>query len=236
MILDIFCLIIVVVFAIIGIKTGAAKVVFRLLSVVCSFVLSLFLSHFLAELVYNAFIKQTITDNISKVVNDTALGTAQQKASELLGSLPALLANSLEYFRISEAKVTDMFNTSAVSGIEGAVMTPIVGVVSFVIFVILFLIFVFVFKKLFGVIAKIFRLPFIRVVDSLLGLVLGILEGILAIYIFAFALKIIIPLTSGNAFIINEAYISESFVFSLFYFGGINSFVQSFIYSFSNIN
>lgn len=236
MILDIFCLIIVVVFAIIGIKTGAAKVVFRLLSVVCAFVLSLFLSHFLAELVYNVFIKQTITDIISKVVNDTALGTAQQKASELLGSLPALLANSLEYFGISEAKVTDMFNTSAVSGIEGAIMTPIVGVISIIFFVVLFLLSLFVFKKIFGGVSKIFRLPFIRVVDSLLGLVLGVLEGIMTICLFAFVLKLVIPLTGSNVYVINEAYISESFVFSLFYFGGINSFVQSFIYSFSNIN
>ncbi len=235
MILDILCLIIVVVFAIVGIKTGAAKVIFRLLSVACAFVLALFLSHFMAELVYNVFIKQTIVDNISKVMNNSTLSTASQKAAELISSLPALLSNSLEYFGVTEGVITDMFSTSAVAGIESAIMTPIVGVISIVFFIILFILLLFILKKLFGGISKIFRLPFIRVIDSLLGCVLGILEGILILCIFAFILKLFIPLTSGNIYIINETYISESFIFSLFYFGGFNSLVQGFIYSFSNI-
>ncbi len=233
MILDILCLIIIIVFAIIGIKTGAAKVIFRLLSVVCAFVFALFLSHFLAELVYNVFIKQTIIDNVSKVISDTALSTASEKAAELLNSLPALLSNSLDYFGVTESKITDMFSTSAVTGIEGAIMTPVVGVISIVFFIILFLLLLFVFKKLFGGISKIFRLPFIRVIDSVIGFALGILEGILIICILAFALKLIIPLTGGSIYIINEAYIRESYIFSLFYFGGFNSLVQSFIYSFT---
>ena len=51
MILDIFSLIIILLYAIIGVKTGAAKAVCRLLSVVVSFLLAVFISHFLAELV-----------------------------------------------------------------------------------------------------------------------------------------------------------------------------------------
>ncbi|MBR3988689.1 MAG: CvpA family protein [Clostridia bacterium] len=235
MILDIFCLIVIIVFAVIGIKTGAAKVIFRLLSVICAFVAALFLSHFLAELVYNVFIRHTIIDNISNVVNNTALSTASEKSAELLSSLPVLLSNSLDYFGFTEAKLTEMFSTSAVTGIEGAIMTPVVGAISIVFFVILFLVLLFVFKKLFGGISKIFRLPFIRVVDSLLGFVLGLSEGILVLCVLAFVLKLIIPLTGGSVYIINETYISESYIFSLFYFGGFISLAQSFIYSFSNI-
>lgn len=235
MIFDIISLIIIVVFAIIGAKTGAAKVIFRLLSFVCSLLLAVFLSHFLAELVYNAFIKQTITDNISKVINDTALATTADKAAELFSIFPAFFANSLSYFGVTEASVASMFDSSAVSGIEGVIMTPVVGVISIVFFVILFILLLFLLKKVFGGISKIFRLPIIRVVDSAIGFVLGIIEGALAVYLLALMIKLIIPLTGGDLFFINEAYVSKSFFFSLFYFGGLNSLVQSFIYSFSNI-
>lgn len=235
MILDIISLIIIIIFAIIGVKTGAAKAVCRLLSVVCSFLLAFFLSHFLAELVYNAFIKQTIIDNISKVVNDTALTTTADKAAELLASFPALLSNSLSYFGVTEAKVSSMFDTSAVSSIEGVIMTPVVGVISIILFVVLFILLLFILKKVFRGISKIFRLPLIRVVDSALGFVLGIFEGVLAVYLAAFALKLIIPLTGGDLFILNEAYVADSMLFSLFYFGSLTSLVQGFIFSFSNI-
>lgn len=235
MILDILSLIIILVFAIIGIKTGAAKVICRLLSVVIAFLAAVFLSHFLAELVYNTFIRQTIIDNISKVVNDSALSTAADKAAGLLGGLPMVLSNSLAYFGVTEVKLSSMFDTSAVESIEGVIMTPVVGVISIVFFVILFILLLFLLKKVMGGISKIFRLPLIRVVDSAFGFVLGLFEGLLVVYILAFLLKLVIPLTGGDLFILNEVYVADSIFFSLLYFGGLTSVVQSFIYSFSNI-
>lgn len=235
MIFDIISLIIIVIFAIIGVKTGAARAVCRLLSVVCSLLLAVFLSHFLAELVYNAFIKQTIIDNVSSVVNDAALTTTADKAAELLASFPSVLTNSLSYFGVTQASVASMFDSSAVSGIEGLIMTPVVGVISIVFFVILFILLLFVLRKVFSGISRIFRLPLIRVVDSILGFVLGIVEGALAVYLLALVIKLVIPLTGGDLFIFNEAYVADSLLFSLFYFGGLSSLVQSFIYSFSNI-
>lgn len=235
MILDIISLIIVLIFTVIGVKTGSAKAICRLLSVVCSFLLAVFLSHFLAELVYNAFIKQTIIENISKVINDSALTTASEKASQFFASFPTVFSNSLSYFGVTEAKVSSMFDTSAVSSIESVIMTPVVGLISIILFVILFVILLFVLKKVFGGISKIFRLPLIRVVDSVFGFVLGLVEGIFVVYLLALATKLIIPLTGGDLYILNEAYVADSMLFSLLYFGDLSTLVQSFIFSFSNI-
>ena len=235
MILDVISLIIVLLFAIIGLKTGAAKAVCRLLSVILAFFLAVFISHFLAEVVYNVFVKQTIINNVSVVINDPAMATASEKAAGFLSSVPVFLANALGYFGVDEVGVTELFSTSTVDSVEQVVMTPVVGVISIIIFVILFIVLLFLLKKAFDGIAKLFRLPVIRIADSLAGFVLGLLEGLLAVYVFAFALRIVIPLTGGDIFLFNEAYISESMVFSLFYFGGLNTIIQSFIYSFSNI-
>lgn len=235
MILDIISLIVILLFIIIGIKTGAAKAVCRLLSAVSAFLFAVFISHFLAELVYNAFIKQTIISNVNTIVNDSAMATAAEKAVGFLASLPMFLTNTLTYFGVNEAKVTELFGSSAVSAVEEVIMTPVVGLISIIFFVILFIVLLFLFKKVFDCIAKLFRLPLIRVVDSLLGGALGLFEGLIAVYIWAFVFKLIIPLTGGDLFVFNEAYVSESMFFSLFYFGDFNTIIQSFIYSFSNI-
>lgn len=234
MIYDIVSLIVIVVFAIIGAKKGAAKVFFNLLSYVAAFVASVLLSHFLAEIVYNAFLKQTITDNITSVINDASVTTASEKAAEFLSTLPAFFANAFSYFGTSADSFTAMFTDSAVSGIEAVVMTPIVGIISLILFIILFAVLLFVFKKLFGAIAKLFRLPLINVADTIVGLVFGILEGILAVYIMAFLIRLIIPLTGGDVLFFNETYVADSVFFSLFYFGGLSTVVQGFVYSISN--
>lgn len=235
MIFDILTLIIIVVFAIVGFKTGAAKVIARLLALVCAFVLSLFLSHFLAELVYNTFIRQAVMDNITKVINDSALASASDKATALLEGLPELLSNSLVYFGIDNARIASLFDVKAAEKIQSLIMTPVVGVISIILFIILFIILLFLLKKVFSFVAKVFRLPVIRVIDSAVGLVFGLLEGGFAVYILAFLLRLAIPLTGGELYILNEAYVSSSYVFSMFYFGTLNSFVQSFIYSLGNI-
>lgn len=235
MIYDIISLIIIIVFVIIGVKSGAAKAICRLLSLISSFLLAVFLSHFLAELVYNAFIKQTIIDNISTVINDSALSTAAEKAQGIIDSLPLVLSNSLSYFGVSSVNLTTMMTSSQVNSIESVIMTPVVGVISIIFFIILFVLLLFVLKKVFRGISKLFRLPLIRVIDSAFGFLLGIIEGVLAVSILAFALKLIIPLTGGNLFILNEATVADSMFFSLLYFGGLSSLVQGFIFSFSNI-
>ena len=234
MIYDIISLIIILVFAIVGARKGAAKVFFNLLSYVAAFLTSVFLSHFLAEVVYNTFIKQTITNNITNVIHDSNLATASEKASEFLSALPAFFANAFSYFGISTDSFSAMFTDSAVSGIEGVVMTPVVGVISLILFIILFVILLFLFKKLFGAIAKIFRLPIINIADTIVGMAFGILEGLLAVCMIAFLLKLLIPLTGGDILFFNETYIADSVFFSFVYFGGLFSLVQEFIYSFSN--
>ena len=234
MLFDIISLILIVIFAIIGIKTGAAKTICRFLSYVIAFVAAAFCSHFLAELVYNVFLKQTITDKITIVLNDSALHTAGEKATELFAGFPAFFTNTLNYFGVNEGRVLSLVESSAAGAIENLLMAPVVGIVSIVLFIILFFVLLFIVKKLLNLVAKLFRLPVIRIADSAVGLVIGLLEGVIVVYILAFALKLIIPLTGGDIFILNEAYVSKSLFFSLFYYGGFISFVQSFIYSFSN--
>ena len=115
--------------------------------------------------------------------------------------------------------------------IENAVMTPVVAVISLILFLILFGLILFLVRKLINLVVKLFRLPVIRVLDSAVGLFIGLMEGLILIYILAIAVSIAIPFTGGNLYLLNEGYINSSYVFSLIYNGEIVNSLQNFIFS-----
>ena len=233
MILDIITLIIIIIFMIIGLKKGAAKIFGSFFSVLISFAASVVLSHLLASIIYSTFIQAAIIKNINSVANDVGLVTASQKASELFSAFPAFVSNILAYFNVNEGVIADLFNTSAINNIESAFMAPVVAVISLILFLILFGFILFITKKLINLIVKIFRLPVIRILDSIVGMCIGVVEGALIIYILAMLISIIIPFTSGELYILNEKYINDSYVFSLIYNGNIVSDIQNFVFSIS---
>lgn len=234
MIFDIISIIFLLVFAVIGAKTGAAKAFARFFSFILAFTAAAFLAHFIAQVIYSAFIKTAIISNINSVINDAGLTTASQKAAELFSGFPVVFANILTYFGISQLSLTSMLDAGAVNSIEGLFMTPVVAVISIILFIILSGILLFVVRKLMFLVAKLFRLPVIRIVDSVLGLFVGLLEGMLLVFVFAMAIKLAIPFTSGNLLVLNEEYISESYFFSIIYFGNFSDIVQNFVFSFNN--
>ncbi len=231
MLFDIISLIIIVISLIIGFKTGAAKVIGRLFSLVISFLCAVFLSHILASFIYTTFIQAAVINNITEIANNSALATASQKANELLSDFPIIFANIMSYFNVTESSVTDLYNSSAMNTIENAVMTPVVAVISLILFLILFGLILFLVRKLINLIVKLFRLPVIRVLDSAVGLFIGLMEGLILIYILAIAVSIAIPFTGGNLYFLNEGYINSSYVFSLIYNGEIVNSLQNFIFS-----
>lgn len=232
---DIIFLIIIVIFAIIGFTCGFSKILRRVFSVVCAFFLTLFAAHYLAELIYNVFMRSAVISNINSAVHQSGLDNALDKAGQLLSSFPAFLTNVFEYFEITQSSLASLINDSATESIESLFMTPIVGLMSVLIFILLFGFIFFLCSKLFKAVFKLFRLPVIRILDSVAGLLFGIIEGLIVVYIFTLLLRIIIPLTDGEWLFINESYIKESFVFSKLYFGGIINFFQSTVFRFNAI-
>lgn len=235
MILDIVSLVIILIFIVAGIKNGAAKVISGFAAAIASFVVSIFGAHFLSMLVYNLFFKQTIISNINSIISNPKLVTAAEKADAFLSSVPGMFNNAFDYFDTTEANLVNWFQSSSVDKIENLIKAPITGIVSVITFILIFALVFFLLKKLFGLLAKVFRLPVIRVVDSLFGFFLGALEGILAVYFIVLIFRLLIPLTGNRLFLFNEEYVSCSYFFSRLYSGGLTSFLQSFLFGLDNI-
>lgn len=235
MILDIVSLILIIIFIIIGIKKGAAKVISGFAAAIASFVISIFGAHFLSTLVYNLFFKQTIISNINSIINNPKLSSSTDKADAFLNSFPAMFNNIFDYFDTKEENLANWFKMSSVDKIENLIKAPITGIISIIFFILIFIIMFFLLNKLFGLLAKVFRLPVIRVVDSLFGFFLGALEGILAVYFIVLIFRLLIPLTGNEVFLFNEEYVYSSYFFSRLYSGGLTSFLQSFLFSLDNI-
>lgn len=238
MIFDIASLIVIVAFVIVGIKTGAAKILIRLISYVLSAVLSGIIAHFLADFIYNTFIKSYVISNIESALADTGINTVAEKTANIMSSIPFVFSNVLGYFGFADSNVENVLKAgessaaeSIAQSLEQIIMPAFVGVISVLLAILLFGILFFIIKKLLRVVEKFFRLPIIKIVDSFAGALLGCAEGMMILYFAVLIIKLLIPLSGGSWPVVNEEYIRESLFFSYLYFGNLTTFVQNLVFA-----
>lgn len=238
MIYDLILLIILIVFVVAGIRRGAAKTLLSLVALVASAVLSVALSRFLSQLIFDLFIRGALEDSINSVLANAVVGDVAQTAADIISALPAFILSAMTYFGMPEASFESFCAQSiaekgeaASTAITDAVMPTVTGAISAVVGIILFIVLTVVLSKVAGIIAKVFRLPVIRIADSLLGGVLGLAEGVLTVFVAVVLLKMFIPLFSGNWTFLSAEYIESSYVFSAFYSGKLTDWIQQFTYN-----
>ncbi len=61
------------------------------------------------------------------------------------------------------------------------------------------------------------KIPVVNKVNSLLGLVLGLVEGIFAVFVVCLITRLIVSLTGANSILFNQAAIDSTFLFKTFY-------------------
>lgn len=238
MIIDLLFAAILIVFLIIGFCRGASKTILSVLSVVGAAVLSFLLSHFLAELIADSFIRTSIVDNVSNALRDSFAGDCALAAAAVLASLPGYALTAMNYFGVSNSNVESYCADAIASGTENvaeviadAVMPTVTGAVATVLGILLFIVLIFVFHRLANLLSRFFRLPLIRTLDKLLGAIGGTVEGIVTILILVVLINLIIPIISAEWVTDFESYVNSSHTVSLINSGEISSWIQLFIYN-----
>ncbi|MGN0453286.1 MAG: CvpA family protein [Ruminococcus sp.] len=236
MIFDIVLIAVIIVFAVVGYKKGIAKSVLSIVSFVLSAVLALLFARMLSVWIFDAFVKKAITQNVADAISASGAGDAAAAVNAVIMAIPQFASNMFNY--ISDSP--DGFSTvcedaltldgeSAASTIVGAVEPAVVGVISLILGIVLFVVLSFLLSKLAGYVAKLFRLPVIRVVDSIGGLILGVAEGFFAVFLCAMVLNLLMPLISANFSADIERYIMSSYIFSHIYSGDIFTKIRFFL-------
>ena len=222
MILYVIVFVVFVLMAISGYKKGASATLISLCLLFVSFVLATYLS----ELVTNAFYDNFVCTKIIGALRTYVSDAKEVILHETVDSLPPFvkaLVDVTDYRNSSAlgASVKNSGDTVAYAA-ENALRPLVCSFLSTVFSIVFFVIIYFIAKLLLlKPLNSVFRLPFVRTMDSVFGLVLSLFSSYLLVSFLAFILRILIPVTTNMPFFLTESTIYNSYIFYHFYSGNI---------------
>ena len=190
MITDIIIAAVVVLFTVIGVKRGLAKTLLNLAGLVVTAISAYYLSSFLSQLIYDAFLKQTIITNIQQIIEQNGIGYALSNCLEavpqwingILSFIVGIFGMSLSEYQNQLALSSD-FSSSTSQAVENVLAPVVTSVFGMLLLIVLFIIILIIVKKLVKLISKVFNIPVIKQINQLLGGIFGLSEGLLIVFI-----------------------------------------------------
>ena len=190
MITDIIIVAIVVLFTVIGVKRGLAKTLLNLAGLVLTAISAYYISSFLSQLIYDAFLKQTIITNIQQIIEQNGIGYALSNCLEavpqwingILSFIVGIFGMSLSEYQNQLALSSD-FSSSTSQAVENVLAPVVTSVFGMLLLIVLFIIILIIVKKLVKLISKVFNIPVIKQINQLLGGIFGLAEGLLVVFI-----------------------------------------------------
>ena len=190
MITDIIIVAVIVLFTVIGVKRGLAKTILNLAGLVLTAISAYYISSFLSQLIYDAFLKQTVITNTQQIIEQNGIDYAlsncleavPQWISGILSFISGIFGISLNEFQ-NQLSVPSEISLSASQAVESAVAPVVTSVLAFILIIVLFIVILFIVKKLVKLISKVFNIPVIKQINQLLGGIFGLAEGLLIVFI-----------------------------------------------------
>ena len=183
-------------------------------------------SRALAETVYQLFLRQNIIKSVENaLVNSAFSNDVSIAVDSVMGTVPkAFQGFFLNFFGGNEGlnkEVGSLISGSAQSvsiSLTDQIVYPIVFTVLQASFFILLFFAVMVFVRIFiRALKGVKHLPLIGPVNSLLGGVMGVFQGILTIVIIVLILHFVIGMTGNQVSYLNEDVINNTYIFKYFY-------------------
>ncbi len=165
-------------------------------------------------------VAQYIAVNLSQLPMMKSFDSIAEKISKYIPSFSGSASadsTGITAIRMITLKMFDMkgsFKEAVMNGIVEPNCTLFIRTVAF--FVIFVLVNV-ILRILTSVLKLINKIPVIGKVNSLLGLVLGLAEGLFAVFVVCLITRMIVSLGGANSILFNQAAIDSTFVFKLFY-------------------
>ena len=210
-ILDIAVAVLLILFALIGVRRGFIKSVVRLLGFVLSVVAAAVASMPVAQYVYEAFfyspIKAMVSQKVQEGVATAATGLSEQ-VTAVLSSLPKGVQSLLAMYGTDGNGFSGAAQTgeALVTTVMDGVITPLcTALLQVIVFLVLFLVLFLLIRLLGKLLDKVFSsLPLIKQINGLLGGLLGFAEGVLVLFVLCYALQLYMTLTGENSLLTAE--------------------------------
>ncbi len=190
MVSNIIIAVLIVLFALIGMKRGIAITILNIAGIIVTAVSAYYLADMLSEFIYNTFVKQTVTDNIQQLITQSGV---QYAAENCLDTLPSWVYGIVSFItglfgagtggfqnNISASQFT---SSNTVHLIESAVKSAVTSVFNIILFILLVVLIYILVKIIIKKVAVLFKIPVISQINKLLGGILGLIEGIVFVFI-----------------------------------------------------
>ncbi len=202
-ILDGIVVLLLVIAVILGYKRGFISTAVQLAGYIFAFLIALSLSATVAEFTYDRFIGEKITESVSAAFSENTGSSVSEKVDSMLDTLPAFLQTALsenEDVQNALSTIDDKTEntiTAVTETVVKQILRPVVvALLRFVVFIILFLLLLLVVKLLSKLVKPLAKLPLIRQVDGILGVVLGAVNGCILSIVAVTVMQLII--TAGS--------------------------------------
>ena len=228
-----FLFAIVILLLLLGYKRGFIRTVINLIGYAVSAVLAYFLSQPLATFIFDAFFRKGSVDMINGELTKLSGG---QSVSSLLDSAFAaiperVMALASSYVGpLDEIKASIAASAPTTADVAAAVVEQVIGpIVTIMIqsfaFLILFIVFCILVKIITKALKIIDKLPVIGTANAVLGLVVGLVQAVIFLFIFTSAVSLVIQMSGNQMDVVNSEIVGQSHVFKAIY--NMNPFVGS---------
>ncbi len=210
--LDLFTIVIILIFVFIGFKKGVARTALSSASTLIAGIVSSTLSKPIAVSIYESSVKPSLVNKIDKAVKTAQQSGKNVPTSDIIKSLPNYVRNSLPSFDITNERLRDAIRDGSIAA-EGLIRPIIVSFITCIVTVLLFLVLVIIARVAIKVICDKMDMVTKGIVDSFFGALIGLLEGFLIIIVIAFVMRIAIPHMNEVPELFTDESISDSYVF-----------------------
>lgn len=185
-------IIIIAVFALlflIDFKRGMAITILNVAGVALTGFLAYHISNFLASWVYTAFVQQTLTTNLQRMIDAQGINSAIANSFSALPSwVMGMLGFFLSIFGLDSSIYTNDFQvsssaaTTVSTSVENLIQPIITGMFRLVIGAVISIIIFIIIKILVNKLARVFRIPVVKQINQFLGGVLGLAEAAILVF------------------------------------------------------
>lgn len=218
---DIILIILVLAYFIEGKRKGFTRSVVGLVGGIISILLASFLSNYISEWVFDTFMRQNITNEVSGVLQDTIGQDINTRSQAILAIFPPFVSNIFSYYGVTAQSINVGIFTasqSATTQVVNIIAPIIIDLMRKLSFVIISFLLLFMVRSLTRPVIRLVRIPIIKQIDGLLGGILGLAKCALIVFIFSFIIYFITPLMATVPEAIKSETINSTYIFKYVYY------------------
>ncbi len=210
--LDLILLAVLVIFVVLGAKKGFIRALLDGFSTLIAGVLAYTFTESASQYAYDAFVRNMVRNSLSNALNSTTndFGSVTEKVEILINKIPESAINFSAKFGFNVDAVADSIIKSRPSDkdvlidtimteVADKIMMPLVETVTFIILLVAFVFVLAVIIRLLDSVIK--KIPVVKETDKIFGGLLGVLKGVIVVFVVCTILAFMIASSQNEEFI-----------------------------------